>query len=51
VLDASEQVRKAALLRKGQNQTLFGGAQGQGQSQSQLGNGQAGGQQFKGLLG
>jgi len=45
--DASDQERRAALLRKGRNQSLFAGANNGGE----LGNGQAGGQQLRGLLG
>lgn len=47
VQDAAEQQRRAALLRKGQNQSLFGGTA----NQSEQGQGQAGGQPLKGLLG
>jgi hypothetical protein len=47
VQDASDQQRRAALLRKGQNQSMFGGANTPGEQ----GQGQAGGQPLKGLLG
>lgn len=47
VQDASEQQRRAALLRRGQNQSMFGGANAQGEQ----GQGQAGGQPLKGMLG
>lgn len=47
VQDAADQQRKAALLRKGQNQSLFAGAK----TGTEQGQGQAGGQQLKGLLG
>jgi hypothetical protein len=47
VQDASDQQRRAALLRKGQNQSMFGGAN----AMNEQGQGQAGGQPLKGMLG
>ncbi len=47
VQDAADQQRRAALLRKGRNQSMFAGAN----TDTEQGQGKAGGQQLKGLLG